>query len=225
MPPTGIINLHGREYKTVALRVAEFRAAHPIDKGWCIRAHIEHIDETSVIVRACVVSPEGVEVAVDYAEERRSSRGVNSTSALENCSTSAIGRALAAAGLGGSEYASADELANAITQQNERRAVRAAPAAQKVAPARAPAAPAARAPAPAAAEPTKHDPSFTLDSQRFFMAKIGNAGIEYEALATYCAGRGWGRPSSWDAGGRKMLLDEIADGKWARWIAANPRTS
>ena len=41
------------------------------------------------------------------------------TSALENAETSAIGRALAALGLAGTEYASADEVANAITQQND----------------------------------------------------------------------------------------------------------
>jgi len=38
---------------------------------------------------------------------------------LENCETSAIGRALAAAGYGGEEYASANEVQNAIQQQNQ----------------------------------------------------------------------------------------------------------
>ncbi len=41
------------------------------------------------------------------------------TSALENAETSAIGRALAACGFAGTEYASADEVANAISQQKE----------------------------------------------------------------------------------------------------------
>ena len=36
--------------------------------------------------------------ATGYAEEKESERGVNATSALENCETSAIGRALANAG-------------------------------------------------------------------------------------------------------------------------------
>ena len=43
---------------------------------------------------------------------------VNKTSALENCETSSLGRALAAFGLHGSEFSSADELANAIINQN-----------------------------------------------------------------------------------------------------------
>ena len=43
---------------------------------------------------------------------------VNKTSALENCETSSLGRALAAFGLHGSEFSSADELANAIVNQN-----------------------------------------------------------------------------------------------------------
>ena len=58
-----------------------------------------------------------------YAEEYRSSSKINRTSAMENAETSAIGRALAACGLAGTEYASADEVANAISQQNEQEAL------------------------------------------------------------------------------------------------------
>ena len=44
---------------------------------------------------------------------------VNKTSALENCETSSLGRALAAFGLHGSEFSSADELVNALNNQNK----------------------------------------------------------------------------------------------------------
>ena len=110
----GRINLHGREYKTVALRVSEFRAACPIGEGWGIVSALIDATPELVIFRAAVVDPQGREVATGYAEEKRSGRGINSTSALENCETSAIGRALAAAGWAGQEYCSADELINAI---------------------------------------------------------------------------------------------------------------
>ena len=115
----GIIRLHGRKYKTVALRVQEFREKHPIIEGWGLCTKIMHSDSESVLFRAAVIDPQGREVAIGYAEEKRSARGINSTSALEVCETSALGRALAAAGYGGSEYASADELASAISQQRK----------------------------------------------------------------------------------------------------------
>ena len=56
--------------------------------------------------------------AVGTAEEFRNSSFINKTSALENCSSSALGRCLAAFGLSGSEYASAEELVNALNNQN-----------------------------------------------------------------------------------------------------------
>ena len=51
------------------------------------------------------------------ALERFDASFINKTSALENAETSALGRALAAFGLHGSEYASADEVATAVKQQ------------------------------------------------------------------------------------------------------------
>jgi hypothetical protein len=69
-------------------------------------------------VMKAAVSFEGeITAGTGYAEEKRGSTQINKTSALENCETSAIGRALAAAGFGGTEYASANEVQNAIHQQ------------------------------------------------------------------------------------------------------------
>ena len=113
----GIVNIHGREYKTVALRVQEFRTEHTIEDGWAIVTRIVGLDEKTVVVEAKIVTPAGIVVGLDYAEEVRGSSTINRTSALENCCTSAIGRALSACGFGGSEYASADELVRALEQQ------------------------------------------------------------------------------------------------------------
>jgi len=114
----GTVNIHGREYKTVALRVAEFRETYKLADGWGIVTELLHVDADVVRVRAAVTTPDGRTVATGMAEERRTASQINKTSALENCETSAVGRALAAAGLGGSEYASADEVANALKNQS-----------------------------------------------------------------------------------------------------------
>jgi hypothetical protein len=117
---TGVVNIHGKEYKTVALRVSEFREGYSIDDGWGIETQCYAVDAQTVIMRAIITDPEGRLVATGYAEEERTQRGINSTSALENAETSAIGRALAGAGYAGTEYASADEVAQAISKQAER---------------------------------------------------------------------------------------------------------
>lgn len=115
----GTISIHGREYKTVALRVQEFREKFPLSTGWSLRSRLIHRDEEKVIIKASVVSPEGIVVGTGYAEEYRKTSKINATSALENCETSALGRALAACGFGGSEYASANEVQGAIASQEE----------------------------------------------------------------------------------------------------------
>ena len=116
---SGIVNIHGKQYKTVALRVSEFREGYKIDDGWGIETQCYAVDAQTVIMRAIITDPQGRVVATGYAEEERSQRGINSTSALENAETSAIGRALAAAGYAGTEYASADEVAQAVSKQSQ----------------------------------------------------------------------------------------------------------
>lgn len=114
---TGIVNIRGKEYMTVALRVQQFREKHP---DWSIVTEIVHRDAEEVVMLATIYNSEARAIASGHAEEKRKASQINSTSALENAETSAIGRALAAAGFGGTEFASANEVQNAIAQQKPR---------------------------------------------------------------------------------------------------------
>ena len=113
MSNTGIVNIRGKEYQTVALRVQKFREAHP---DWELSTEIIEANEKLVIMQARIYNTDGKCIATGHAEEFRAASQINSTSALENAETSAIGRALAAAGWGGTEFASANEVQNAIHQ-------------------------------------------------------------------------------------------------------------
>lgn len=115
---TGVVNIRGKEYQTVALRVQKFREAHP---DWALITQIVSRDDSTVVMVASIVNDQGRVLATGHAEENRNASQINQTSALENCETSAIGRALAAAGFGGTEFASANEVQNAISQQQPKR--------------------------------------------------------------------------------------------------------
>lgn len=113
MSDTGLVKIHGKEYQTVAKRIADFRGEH---KEWPIETDVIS-NADIVIVKAVIKNPSGVVIATGYAEEVRGSTNINKTSALENCETSAVGRALAFFGLGGTEIASANEVSDAIINQ------------------------------------------------------------------------------------------------------------
>lgn len=70
-----------------------------------------------IVVRAVIRDHGGQVVATGHAEEIRGANYINETSALENCETSAIGRALAVLGLHGGEFASADEISIAVAKR------------------------------------------------------------------------------------------------------------
>lgn len=113
----GIVNIRGKEYKTVALRVNEFRES-TIYKGWSIMTEIVKLDDDQCVIKTQIVNPESKIVATGHAQEFRKASQINGTSYVENCETSSIGRALACLGLAGSEFASANEVVNAIHQQS-----------------------------------------------------------------------------------------------------------
>jgi hypothetical protein len=82
------------DYETVEERLAKFWKEHP--DGRISTEVIEHTLQR-FIVKASIYRTEvdAYPWTTGFAEETVSTRGVNSTSALENCETSAIGRALA----------------------------------------------------------------------------------------------------------------------------------
>jgi len=114
---SGIVKIHGKEYQTVAYRVGKFREKHP---QYALTTEILNRDDECAVMKATIADETGRVLATGHSEEYRHTSTINKTSALENAETSAIGRALAALGLGGTEFASADEVANAIAQQNSR---------------------------------------------------------------------------------------------------------
>jgi hypothetical protein len=79
------------------VRLEKFIKDYP---SFRIATELEVVEASRYIVKAYLYkdASDGVAWATGYAEETVSSRGVNQTSALENCETSAIGRALANAG-------------------------------------------------------------------------------------------------------------------------------
>jgi hypothetical protein len=85
------------DYEPVEVRLEKFIKDYP---AFRIATELEVVEATRYIVKAYLYKDvsDSVAWATGYAEETVSSRGVNQTSALENCETSAIGRALANAG-------------------------------------------------------------------------------------------------------------------------------
>ena len=84
-------------YETVEVRLEKFIKDWP---DFRIDTELESFANDRFIVKAYIYRTfaDGVAFATGYAEEKITDRGVNATSALENCETSAIGRALANAG-------------------------------------------------------------------------------------------------------------------------------
>lgn len=85
-------------YETVEDRLVRFWAEH--GPGARVETTMMSYDGDSCVFRAEIYfkNSETVPTATGYAQEIRSDRGVNSTSFVENCETSAIGRALANCG-------------------------------------------------------------------------------------------------------------------------------
>lgn len=109
----GEVEIHGKVYLTVARRIDDFRKSEDFN-GWSIETELVSSENSMVVIKATIKNSDGRVISTGFAEEDRSYGKINRTSALENAETSAVGRALAFLGYGGSEIASANEVANAI---------------------------------------------------------------------------------------------------------------
>ena len=109
-----ILAVKGKDYVQVTERVKAFRSLFP--EG-TIETTIIRMDGEAVVMKAVVSNGEQV-LATGLAMEKESASYINKTSYIENCETSAVGRALGFLGIGiDASMASAEELVNAITQQ------------------------------------------------------------------------------------------------------------
>ena len=113
LPKTPIKN---KDYVMVKDRVNAFREICP--NGTIETEIISHKDG-DIVIKA-TIKDGGVILATGTAWEMKTNDFINKTSYVENCETSAIGRALGFAGFGVDEsMASAEEVANAIKNQGK----------------------------------------------------------------------------------------------------------
>ena len=114
-------DIKGKEYAEVNQRIKAFRMVYPTG---IIETEMESNENGICIFKATVGYRDNGELyklATGTAYEKENSTFINKTSYIENCETSAIGRALGIAGFGiDTSIASAEEVANAIENQNKK---------------------------------------------------------------------------------------------------------
>jgi len=108
------VDIKGKDYIEVDQRILAFWEMFP---NGSIETELLNFDGESCIFRATILDA-GAVIATGHAWEVKSGSYINKTSFIENCETSAVGRALGILGIGviGS-ICSADEVSNAIQQQ------------------------------------------------------------------------------------------------------------
>lgn len=109
-------NIKGKEYAEVNQRIKAFRMCFP--NGWIRTEMLSNVEGVCVFV-AQVGDGESL-LGTGHAYEKETSSYINKTSYIENCETSAVGRALGMAGFGiDTSVASYEEVANAINNQEK----------------------------------------------------------------------------------------------------------
>lgn len=107
--------IHGRDYVEVNERLKYFRRNYP---DYSIRTKVLHLQGDEVVMSATILDDEGRILSVGHAQEDKTSSQINRTSYVENCETSAIGRALGIFGIGlDGGVATAEEVEMAIAKQ------------------------------------------------------------------------------------------------------------
>jgi len=111
------LNLRGNDYTQVQQRLEAFRKH--AGTSYTLDSEILINDGKTILIRASILDKEGRVIATGLAEELRGSSNVNKTSAIENCETSAWGRALANLGLHGGKMASVEEIKIAKNKEKQ----------------------------------------------------------------------------------------------------------
>lgn len=120
------INIKGKEYVQVNERIKTFRSI-PDYKGWALVTEIKELTNESCTIMAKVVDLNGFVHATGLAREVVAKSPINKFAFVENCETSAIGRALGNFGIGiDTAICSAEELIMKLAQEEKTPAQKAA---------------------------------------------------------------------------------------------------
>ena len=110
-------DIKGKDYAEVNQRVKAFRSVHP---DGAIITEILSLENGICTMKATVLDKDGNILGTGHAQEKENSTFINKTSFIENCESSAWGRALGACGFGiDTSIASAEEVMNAMANQDE----------------------------------------------------------------------------------------------------------
>lgn len=110
-------DVKGKNYIEVNQRIKAFRMVYP---NGSITTEIVSLENGVVTMQTTVRDDEGKILATGYAYEKENSTFINKTSFIENCETSAVGRALGMCGFGiDTSVASYEEVANAQENQKQ----------------------------------------------------------------------------------------------------------
>ena len=110
-------NIRGKQYVEVNERIKFFRQEDEY-KNWTISTEFTALDSEMCVCKCIIADLNQRVIATGHAHEEKSSSHINKTSYVENCETSAVGRALAMMGIGiDTSIASANEVSDAIAKQ------------------------------------------------------------------------------------------------------------
>jgi hypothetical protein len=111
-------DIKGKAYAEVNQRIKAFRMVYP---NGSIHTELLSNENGVCVFKASVYDKDTFLLGTGHAYEKESSSFINKTSYIENCETSAVGRALAMAGFGiDTSIASAEEVGNAINNQQSK---------------------------------------------------------------------------------------------------------
>lgn len=110
-------DIKGKKYIEVNERIKAFRTVCP---NGAIITEIISLENGVCTMKASIYDDKQVVLATGFAQEKQDASFINKTSYIENCETSAVGRALGMCGFGiDTSVASYEEVANAIENQEK----------------------------------------------------------------------------------------------------------
>ena len=111
------VKIKNSDYVLVNERLKYFRENYT---DWSLESEILSVENGVCIIKAIIKDDKGIIKATGHAYEKEDSSFINKTSYIENCETSAWGRALGNLGIGiDTSVASAEEVQNAILNQEK----------------------------------------------------------------------------------------------------------